>query len=312
MGRALQDAQEGGRRVGGVVDHAAKLAATVEVALNAKLHRLEREGKKDVWVEISLADLRLLTSDNPEWVVNGYRNVLGEASEQTRESVRKQLALYHELGVLKANVDAILQYTALPEEKGDGDGRQRVLIFTGHMIDSADRQKPRFPKDKEGIARQKIKEAVESEMKIGEGVSFGIAGGASGGDILFHEVCHELGVPTYLYLALPSGLYVTKSVRKAGPDWVQRFRDLYSRLLDQGRVRILSYMEEEPKDDREYLPVWLRSKPNYNIWQRNNLWMLNNALTAGGDDCVTLIALWDCEPTGDGPGGTSDLVARVD
>jgi hypothetical protein len=27
---------------------------------------------------------------------------------------------------------------------------------------------------------------------------------------------------------------------------------------------------------------------------------------------VTLIALWDCESTGDGPGGTSDLVAKVE
>jgi hypothetical protein len=40
--------------------------------------------------------------------------------------------------------------------------------------------------------------------------------------------------------------------------------------------------------------------------------MLYNALTAGGDDCVTLISLWDCEPTGDGPGGTSDLVQKVE
>jgi hypothetical protein len=111
---------------------------------------------------------------------------------------------------------------------------------------------------------------------------------------------------------MPSGPYVTKSVRKAGPDWVQRFRDLYARVLNEGRVRILSQLEEEPKDEKEYLPAWLRSKPNYNIWQRNNLWMLHNALTAGGDDCVTLIALWDCEPTGDGAGGTSDLVAKVD
>lgn len=294
------------------VEHAAKLAAAVEVGLNANMHRLEREGEKDVWVEISLADLRLLTSDNPEWVVSGYRDALGEASEQARESVRNQLALYHELGVWKTNVDAVLQYTGLPEQKVDGEGRKRVLIFTGHMIDADDRQKPRFPKNKEEIARQKIKEAVESEMNIGEGVSFGIAGGASGGDILFHEVCHELGIPTYLYLALPSGLYVTKSVRKAGHNWVQRFRDLYARQLDQGRVRILSQMEEEPKDEKEYLPAWLRSKPNYSIWQRNSLWMLHNALTAGGDDCVTLIALWDSEPTGDGPGGTSDLVDKVD
>ena len=295
------------------VEHAAKLAAAVEIALNANIRRLEREGKKDIWVEISLADLRLLTcNDNPEWVVSGYRDALGEASDQAWESVRNQLALYNELAVLKANVDEILKYTGCPEQNGDGDGRKRVLIFTGHMIDAEDRERPRFPADKEAVARQKIKEAVEAEKKIGEGVAFGIAGGASGGDILFHEVCHDLGIPTHLYLALPPGPYVTKSVSKAGPDWVQRFRDLYARLLNEERVRVLSQMEDEPKDEKEYLPAWLRSKPNYNMWQRNNLWMLHNALTAGGDDCVTLIALWDCEATGDGPGGTSDLVAKVD
>ena len=294
------------------VDHASRLAAAVEVALNANIRRLEREDKKDAWVEISVADLRLLTSDNPEWVVNCYREAMDGASDQAWESLRNQLEMYNDLGVLKANVDELIKYTGLPEKKEDGAGRKRVLIFTGHMIDADDRKTPRFPKDKEPIARQKIKEAVEAEMKVGSGVSFGIAGGANGGDILFHEVCHELGIPTHLYLAMPSGLYVTKSVRKAGPDWVQRFRDLYARLMDEGRVRILSQLEDEPKDDKEYLPAWLRSKPNYNIWQRNNLWMLHNALSAGGDDCVTLIALWDCQPTGDGPGGTSDLVAKVD
>jgi tetratricopeptide (TPR) repeat protein len=294
------------------IEHAALLAAAVEVSLNADMRRMEREGEKNIWAEISVADLRCLTSDNPEWVVTGYRDALDGASDQAWESVRNQLAMYNELGVLKANVEEILKFTGLPEQKGEGDGRKRVLIFTGHMIDTEDRKTPRFPPDKEGVARQKIKDAVEAEMKIGEGVAFGIAGGASGGDILFHEVCHELGIPTHLYLALPSGPYVTKSVSKAGPDWVQRFRDIYARVVNEGRVRILSQMEEDPKDQKEYLPAWLRSKPNYNIWQRNNLWMLYNALTAGGDDCVTLIALWDCEQRGDGPGGTSDLVAKVD
>ena len=76
-------------------------------------------------------------------------------------------------------------------------------------------------------------------------------------------------------------------------------------------MRVLCDLTEAPNDEAEYLPAWLRSKPDYNIWQRNNLWMLHNALTAGGDDCVTLIALWDREPTGDGPGGTSDLVQKA-
>jgi hypothetical protein len=190
--------------------------------------------------------------------------------------------------------------------------RGRVLIFTGHMLDAPGRERPRFPADREGAARRKIKEAVEAEMSSEEGVAFGIAGGASGGDLLFHEVCEGLGVPTRLYLALPSPLYVKESVAPAGPDWVERFRKLDERLSAEGRVRVLSELSEEPADKAEYLPAWLRSKPDYNIWQRNNLWMLHNALAAGGDEFVTLIALWDREPTGDGAGGTSDLAQKAE
>ncbi|HEX3184371.1 MAG TPA: hypothetical protein VHQ94_06230, partial [Pyrinomonadaceae bacterium] len=47
----------------------------------------------------------------------------------------------------------------------------------------------------------------------------------------------------------------------------------------------------------------------------NNLWMLYNALAEScdnttGDPNLTLIALWDGEK-GDGPGGTGDLVEKV-
>jgi hypothetical protein len=264
---------------------------------------------------VSVADLRCLTLNKPQRVVTAYRDALAGAPDFVISSVSSQLAIYKELGVLSANVEEAIKFTGLPQPTGDGaKERRRVLIFTGHMIDEPGRRKPRFPadKEKEDVARQKIKEAVVAEMKTGDGVSFGIAGGASGGDILFHEVCQELGVPTQLYLALQSPLYLNASVRKAGGDWVERFRQLHARFEAEGKMRVLSELSEEPVDEAEHLPAWLRSKPEYNIWQRNNLWMLHNALAAGGDDCVTLIALWDREPTGDGPGGTSDLVAKAE
>jgi hypothetical protein len=54
------------------------------------------------------------------------------------------------------------------------------------------------------------------------------------------------------------------------------------------------------------LPGWLRHRDSYSIWQRNNLWMLNEALAAGSRN-VTLIALWNGK-AGDGPGGTADMI----
>jgi tetratricopeptide (TPR) repeat protein len=290
-------------------ERAAKLAAAVELSLGVKMRRLESANEKDEWAEISAAGLRCLTSKRPQRVASAYRDALTGAPDQALESVRNQLAFYNDLGVLAANVAEALKVTGLPEpEESEADEDKRVLVFTGHMIDAPGREKPRFPADREAAARQKIREAVEAEMKAGDGVSFGIAGGASGGDILFHEVCAELGVPTRLYLSLQPGLYVRESVQKAGPEWVERFRQLHSRMADEGSVRVLT----EATDRAEYLPAWLQAKPDYNIWQRVNLWMLHNALAAGGDDRVTLIALWDREPTGDGPGGTSDLVAKVE
>ena len=309
----FDDEEEAERELAKLKAQTAKLAASVELALDATLARLKREGKKDVWAEVSVADLRCLTLSRPQKVVAAYRDALAGAQDFVTSSVSAQLDMYEQLGVLSANVAEALKFTGRPKPEGGGaKSRQRVLIFTGHMIDAPGREKPRFPADKEGVARQEIKKAVEAEMAAGDGVSFGIAGGASGGDILFQEVCRELGVPTQLYLALQSPLYVNASVRKAGGDWVERFRQLHARLEEEGKVRVLSELSEEPADEAEHLPAWLRSKKDYNIWQRNNLWMLHNALAAGGDDCVTLIALWDQEPTGDGPGGTSDLVAKAE
>lgn len=298
-----------------LIDHAGKLAGAVDISLRAAMRELDRVGQKDIWADVSQADLRFLTSDNPDWVLAGYQEALSDAKDFVWESVRNQLALYNELGVLKANTAEVIKFTGLPEAKPD-DVRKRVLVFTGHMIDDTEDRKakgkpPRFPAEMEPIARQKIKQAVEAEMKEGDGVSFAIAGGASGGDILFQEVCFDLGIPTQLYLAIQSPLYLAASVQKAGNEWEERFRRIHERLSKEGKVRVLSPLAEKPKNEINYLPAWLRSKQDYNIWQRNNLWMLQNALAAGGDDCVTLIALWDGEPTGMGPGGTSDLVKQA-
>jgi hypothetical protein len=300
-------------------ERAVKLAAAVEVSLDAMLGRLKREGRKDVWAEISDADLRYLTLKRPARVAAAYRDALAVAPDFARDSVGKQLAIYRDLGVLGGNLAEVVKVVGepppLPEpgaQPATAPLRKRVLIFAGHMIDAPGREKPRFPADKEQVAREKIREAVVKEMESGAGVASGYAGGASGGDILFQEVCAELGIQTHLYLAIPPREYVKNSVQKAGPAWVERFWKLYERHQAQKQVRVLS----DATDEGEYMPAWLREKPDYSIWQRNNLWMLFNALDEGcdpksDDPNLTLIALWD-GAGGDGPGGTGDLVKKVE
>ena len=304
-------------------EHAARLESAVQLSLDATFKRLEREEKKDVWGEISQADFACITMNAPARVAASYRKALAAAPDFAKGSVRQQLAIYRDLGVLGDNLVEVFKVTGEPNplpapgtQPTAAPVRKRVLVFAGHMIDAPDRKTPRFPADKEIVARKKIKEVVLAEMNTGAGVASAYAGGASGGDILFQEVCAELGIETHLYLAVQPQIYVTTSVNKAGPKWVQRFWDLHKAHVERNQVRVLSQTTEAPKDDINYLPAWLRDKPKYNIWQRNNLWMLYNALAEGcddktGDPNLTLIALWD-RAEGDGAGGTGDLVNKVE
>jgi tetratricopeptide (TPR) repeat protein len=203
-------------------EHAEKLAAAVQLSLDSTFKRLERQDKKDVWAEISQADLACLTQSSPQRVAMAYQRALASAPEFASQSVHQQLAIYRDLGVLTGNLAEVFKVVGEPpshQAAAIKPPRKRVLVFSGHMIDAPDRQTPRFPADKESIAREQIKQAVLKEMNIDDGVAAGYAGGASGGDILFVEVCADLGIPTRLYLAIPPQAYVINSVMKAGSDW---------------------------------------------------------------------------------------------
>ena len=274
------------------------LAAGVRLAIESKQIALQRTNRSDFWVEISIADLICLTSSRPNRVGQAYKKALADASEQARDAVRRQLLLYQRLGILKENIQAGLDNIApVTQPTQTQQASTHVLLFTGHRVDAPDRKTPRFPAAKEKHARAVIFEAVRNEKAKAKGPIFGIAGGACGGDLLFHEICEALEIPSQMYLVLPKNEYIRASVAEGGPDWVERFNRLYDKL----KPKILS--------DSDRLPRWLRAKKDYNIWQRSNLWMLHNALCISQDH-LTLIALWN-GATGDGAGGTEDMVNRA-
>jgi hypothetical protein len=163
------------------------------------------------------------------------------------------------------------------------------LLFTGHMIDVPGRKVERFPARAEVRARAAIYAVVLGLRREG---TVGVAAGASGGDLLFHEVCAALGIPTRLYLALPVGEFIAKSVAPAGADWVRRFRELVERL-GPGNVRVMGDGDG------------LIEGPTENVWQRVNFWVVEEAVALAPER--TLIALWDGKG-GDGPGGTEHFV----
>ena len=277
-----------------------KLSASVELSLKSTVERHKREELTDIWVDISEADLCFLTSTKPGKVANLYRDALAGAKDFEVDTVRRQVSLYQELGLQQDNVQAVLNVldgtTATPPPPPST--QRRVILFTGHMIDAPNRAEPRFPASKVDVAREKITEAITSEQQISGGIAYGVAGCASGGDIIFHKACEAMGISTRIFLAMPRDLYIRASVAPAGPDWVEEF----NRLVRLRPTRVLGESEE--------LPTWLQEKPAYNIWQRNNLWNLHNALAAVGGENVTLIALWN-GASGDGEGGTADMVQKA-
>ena len=286
---ASQLAQKGRQSAG--------LVAAVGLSIAAARARLELEHQRDVWVDFSEADFALLTSERPARVAIAFKRAIAGAPAFAVEAARNQILLYQRLEVFAANVTAALREFPPLNPAVPASEPGRILLFTGHMIDEPGRQPPRFPAtpQAEAVARAAIRGAIVAERECGP-VAFGIAGGASGGDLLFHEVCAELEIPTRLYLALPPDQYVVESVKKAGPDWVERFNRLCGHHPE---TRVLGSSKN--------LPNWLAERAvSYGFWQRNSRWLLCNAL-AERETAVTLLALWDGK-AGDGPGGTKDLL----
>jgi hypothetical protein len=254
------------------------------------------------WALSSQAELILLTQPNrTERVKQAYRKALANADYFAVEATRRNLEVFQYLKLFEPNTSAALEEISKLAPAPEPAPPERLVLFTGHMIDAPSRpkDKARFPRTKqaEDVARKLIAEALARESSNGK-VSLGIAGGACGSDILFHEVCHSQGIETKLMLALPPDQFLATSVQHANADWVERYRRLCQRLppdvMQQSRA----------------LPDWLADKRDYDIWQRNNLWMMFTALTFHAPN-LTLMALYNPDLDPDGPGGTRHLLEEA-
>jgi hypothetical protein len=152
------------------------------------------------------------------------------------------------------------------------------------MLDRQNRVKPRFPAEIEEDVRKSITSHLHALKKEYAEIR-GIAGAASGGDILFHEICISLDIPSEIYLALPVDQFMDSSVSFAGVKWENRYLNLV-----------------------EKLPVYVLKGTQIgdNVWKESNLWMLKTALKNGADR-MTLLALWN-GGSGDGIGGTEHML----
>jgi len=282
-------------------DQLKQLTGAVGISVDNAKRRSDRAGTPDEWLRVSEAQYRLLTSDNVGFVRNAYRaakNALGERFQLHSEL--SQVAIFHRLGLLAENCGAAfagLGATPADLQPKEPPPRDRVVVATGHRADAPSRPQPgRFPNTAACVDKAKgwLRETLQAEKAQTAGTLYGVAGAASGVDLLFHEVCKELGVRTKVCLPIPIEAYRRESVADGGSDWVEKF----NHFIAENSPIILS--------DSEELPPWAAGIKDYGVFQRGNIWNMQDALLRPNAD-VTLIALWN-QKAGEGPGGTADMV----
>ncbi len=166
-----------------------------------------------------------------------------------------------------------------------------MLLFSGHRIDEPGRPVPRFTPSIQPAAKRKLAEELD-RLQAGP-VDLGLSQAAAGGDLLFLECCHALGVRCRVLLPFAQAQFIDQSILASidGEQWLDRWTAAKAKL------------HEPPRE----MPTELGpTPPGCNPYERCNRWLLHTAL-AYGPEKLRLLCLWN-GLRGDGPGGVHHMV----
>jgi hypothetical protein len=291
------------------VAHFDELVSFVRYAALTKFDCAAPDDEERVWAKATLAELELVAGDEKR-ARTLYREAAHSpsATHFSVSSMLEQVQLFESLGfrpdavapvaeVLRARREKLAQRAG--ETNESGRRFDKVAVASGHMTDAPDRvakgRAERFPESKVGAVREKVAAQLD-KWGVGAG-DLAVCGGARGADLIFGELCADRGAEVWLFLALPEGEFIEESVRSPGTDWAERLYAL------KGRDSVKTFFQQER----------LKSPPKgASVFARNNLWMINTArVEADEPKNIYGLLVWDEQPTGDGPGGTSDFASRV-
>lgn len=160
---------------------------------------------------------------------------------------------------------------------------RRVVLTSGHMIDTTDRPSPRFPACLEPAVAYEI-ETVLDDWNIGP-EDLLLLGGARGSDILFAESGHRRGSHIEIILASPPDVFEQTSVALPRSIWSQRFHD----LLDHHPYTVSQADDDAP-----------------NEFARVNSELIRRAKELAPPAELRVALVWDGQPA-TGPGGTGEF-----
>lgn len=291
------------------VSHFDELVSVVRYSALTAFDCAAPDDEARVWAKATLAELELVAGDARR-ARTLYREAAHapSASRFSVSSMLEQVLAFDSLGfrpdavapvveVLRARQETLAQRAGGPTDSGPRFGK--VVLASGHMTDAPDRvakgRAARFPESKAGAVGDRIAAQLD-KWGVGAG-DLAICGGARGADLIFAELCADRGAEVWLFLAMPEGDFLDESVRSPGTDWADRFYAL------RERSSVKTFQQQER----------LKSPPKgADVYSRNNLWMINTArVEADEPKNIYAVLVWDEQPTGDGPGGTSDFALRV-
>ena len=279
-----------------------QLRHSVRLATEAELARVETGSSNAFWARVSQADVLFAEGADDARVFRRYSDVMADAGPFDWDAVRGQLELYELLGIRADLAGRIIDDGNRLEKPALCN--QHVIVFAGHQPDEAHRTPPRFPPSLAAAAKDRIRarlEAIKASTPPSSSI-VALASGAPGGDVIFHEVCRELGVASVMCLPIPTAEYVRKTYDRF-PEWRSRFIDLL-----QERTSVLEL------SDRAELPNWLAEPPRdppIDFWERGNRWVLAMA-RALNPVRAYLMVLWDGARNSAHTGGTAHMVSLAE
>jgi len=272
----------------------------LEGTLIFSLESKTRDENVDYWTLISLAELRVLTTDSLQEVNRAYRKAL-TASRRNQfflQSSLGQLEMLRLLDqraefvragihILDDEMERIRREKALrgdqPKKKPAGAVKaghkkraRMVFLFTGYMVSHSGKSEDQFPPARENQLRAAINTVLDKHGA--EPTDLAITTGMdAGSELIFVECCMDRGLNVQAYFAETEAAYIRDFVSPAGDEWVDRFFK----------------MRNHPRVDEYYQPDCVgMPKEGDNPHERNNRWALYSALAYGIDN-VRLIAVWD-------------------
>jgi len=259
--------------------------------LEFSLENMTQDDAVDYWALASLAELFVMSADDPRRVKRGYKKALTAARKNifNLQSSIAQLEMLKSLNLRPDFVDKGIEVLKdeirrIQKDRKDDDveeekkspKEQKVFLFAGHKIDAKSRTTRRFPPEMEEEVRKKIDESLAKYSACEGDIAF-TAGASCGGEIIFIEACLNLGLEIEVHLPFPEPQYIKSNISIAGDEWVDRFYNLRNNPL----VRIRQQLDHVGK-----------VKPGDGPYERNNLWSMYSSLLHGVDR-VRLLALWD-------------------